>query len=184
MNITRCQNNHYFDIDKFVSCPHCANQMAETTVEDIFGKSQKNVDTAIPNIDSQKNYQKSTRNKTVGWLVCIGGAMLGESFILREGDNFIGRAGNMDVALVYETSVSRSKHAVITYEANKNACILHSPKNSGQTFCNNKVVKVRRKLKNQDVITLGNCVLLFVALCSSSFMWENIPRREDAQTPL
>lgn len=176
MNITKCPKNHYFDSDKFVSCPHCANQKAEAVVEDILGNHQKNIDTAIPDLDIQKNSQKNCR-KTVGWLVCIDGAMLGESFILRDGDNFIGRAGNMDIPLLYEPSVSRKKHAVITYESNENVFHLHSPKHPEQTFCNHKTVKIKRKLKNRDIITLGDCTLMFVALCSSSFTWNDIPQK-------
>ena len=52
----------------------------------------------------------------VGWLVCIRGAYRGESFRLKSGRNFIGRAANMDIVLGADQSVSRLRHAAVVYD--------------------------------------------------------------------
>lgn len=171
MKLIKCENGHFYDSEKFLSCPHCANQMASVNVEDILGKNQNQINTAIPQAQSIQNYQKIAHGKTVGWLVCIDGTMLGESFVLREGDNFIGRAANMDIALIYEPTVSRENHAVITYDSSLNSYILYSLEHQDQTFCNNKKLKSRKSLKNRDTVTFGDCSFLFIAFCNASFRW-------------
>ena len=165
MNLIKCENGHFFDKEKFLSCPHCSNEQAGIKPEHLLGQNQHDIDTAIPydNMPVQR--------KTVGWLVCISGTVSGESFCLREGENHIGRAANMDIALLYEPTISRKTHAVITYKPEQNSCILY-PKNSAQTFCNGRVVKTKRPLKNRDVITLGTCTLVFIAFCDKVFSWD------------
>lgn len=178
MKLIKCENNHYFDSDKFISCPHCANQAINAEVSDILGMNQRQINTAVSHSQYRKEYRNVAMGKTVGWLVCIEGTMIGESFVLREGDNYIGRAENMDIPLLYESTVSREKHAVITYDPIQNSCVLYSQKHSDQTLCNRKNIKVKRTLKNRDVITLGDCSLLFVPLCNASFRWSKIETKQ------
>ncbi len=171
MNLIKCENNHFYDSEKFLSCPHCANKVAEPTVRDILGEEQKAVCTDPPEMYTALDPSKITTKKTVGWLVCISGNMLGESFILREGDNRIGRAASMDVSLAYEPTVSRDRHAIITYDSAHNSFVLRTSEHEGQILCNNKIIKNRKTIKNRDIITLGDCSLLFVALCGADFRW-------------
>lgn len=173
MKIVRCENDHLYDSEKFFSCPHCANQIAGATTEDILGRNQNQINTAIPPSLNKRDYQKIVHGKTVGWLVCIEGTMLGESFVLREGDNYIGRAANMDIALIYEPTVSREKHAIITYDSSHNSCVLFSPEHCDQTFCNNKKVKTKKTLKNRDIISLGDCSFYYIAFCNATFRWSD-----------
>lgn len=168
MHFIQCENNHYYS-DKLLSCPYCANQEANVGVEDIFGKQQQQIDTVILSRERMSNRQ-SHRN-TVGWLVCIEGDMVGESFVLREGENIIGRAAHMDVALLYESTVSREGHANIRYDGVKNHFMLYSLEPDRQIYCNNREVKHRKTLKDRDVISLGNCSLVFVAFCDNAFSW-------------
>lgn len=171
MNLIKCKNNHFYDSEKFLSCPHCANKVAEPTIKDILGEEQSAVCTDPPEMRPSFDSSNATTKKTVGWLVCISGNMLGESFILREGDNRIGRATSMDICLSYEPTVSRDRHAIITYNSARNAFVLHSSEHEEQILCNHKKIKNRKTIKNHDIITLGDCSLLFVALCGPDFCW-------------
>lgn len=172
MNLVKCEEGHFYDADKFLSCPHCANRIAEPEVDDFLGEKQRQVPTLPSDRDDVRGYRKAVLAKTVGWLVCIDGVMFGESFVLREGDNCIGRAENMDVPLTCEPTVSRNRHAIITYDRTRNSFLLHSPENMDRVLCNDKSMKKPKTLKNHDVITLGDCSLLFVALCDASFRWK------------
>lgn len=171
MNLIKCENEHFYDADKFLSCPHCSNQIAR--VHDQIGANQKQgkIDTKPPDTQTEEPIRENFLGKTVGWLVCVEGCVSGESFTLREGNNYIGRAAHMDISLIYEPTVSREKHAVITYDSADNSFSLSSPEHSDRTFCNGKAVYEKKVLKNRDFITLGDCSLLFVALCNSSFHW-------------
>ena len=112
MNLIRCPEGHYYNKEKFPSCPHCANVPAFS--EDIAEQSE--IETALPTPNAVKQIHHAFR-KTAGWLVCIKGTMLGESFPIWEGENHIGRSTTMDIILLYENSVSREDHACIEYHS-------------------------------------------------------------------
>lgn len=164
MNMAKCPQGHYYDKDKFPSCPHCDH----IPVVALSTADQTAVATAVPSGDIMKQVSR-TLPKTAGWLVCISGNMLGESFPVREGSNRIGRSAAMDIRLLYENTVSREDHALITYD----------PQEYSFTFTANAVARVNEQacdapilLKDRDMITLGNCRLMFVAFCNESFHWD------------
>ena len=115
----------------------------------------------------------------VGWLVCVKGQYVGESFNLKSGRNNIGRALNMDVPLPKEPSVSRDRHAVITFEPYKKSFILQSGESNGLTYLNGELVVTYNTLKNFDSIQLGQAEFKFMAFCGNEFSWdEYIGKRE------
>lgn len=171
MDLIKCENGHFFDAEKFLSCPHCSNVQAGIKAENLLGEEQYAISTAIPQ-DTDHPDNALSKRKTVGWLVCISGTALGESFCLREGENHIGRAANMDIALLHEPTVSRNTHAIIIYKTEQRSFIL-CPQNSSQTLCNDRVVKIKKTLKNRDVITLGTCAFVFIAFCGKTFSWSD-----------
>ncbi len=173
MKLTKCNNNHYYDTDKFLSCPHCANQQTGIPTEELLGQNQESIITQIPQAQDLSSYCQMSSRKTVGWLVCVKGSMVGESFVLKEGDNFIGRAGNMDIALIYEPSVSKENHALITYDSIKKSFLLQTASKDNLILCNNKTLKNTKSLRSRDIITLGSCILVFIPFCNASFSWEN-----------
>lgn len=177
MNLVKCENDHFYDSDKFLSCPHCANRIAEPEIEDVFGAGQEFIPTLPRDTQGGVGHPERVSGRTVGWLVCIDGVLLGESYVIREGENCIGRDAGMDVPLLYEPTVSRNRHAAITYDPARNSSVLHAQGNNGQVLCNGKDVKSRKTLKSHDVITLGSCSLLFIALCGAQFRWSEEEER-------
>lgn len=171
MNLIKCDNEHFYDADKFVFCPHCANQITGTCTPAGASANQGQISTKPPDPQDGGKFREDIAGRTVGWLVCVDGTVPGESFTIREGYNYIGRAANMDICLLYEPTVSRDKHAVILFDPIDNSCVLSSPEHSDRTFCNDRSVTAKKVLKDRDIITLGDCSLLFVSLCDSSFRW-------------
>lgn len=178
MYLIKCEKQHYYDSDKFVSCPHCANEVAGVKLTDLTGRLQQDVDTASP-----EETADISRPKTAGWLVCTQGLLLGESYILREGENHIGRAAHMDIRLTKEPSVSRENHAVITFLPENNSFFLSSETHADTVRLNGKPLPENslpdRKtdsgsalLKHGDLISLGACTLMFIPLCGNGFSWE------------
>ena len=158
MNLIKCKNGHFYDSEKFLSCPHCSNEQAGIEAQNLLGQDQHDINTDIPQSSGYPG-QVSAHGKTVGWLVCISGAVLGESFCIREG-----------------ATVSRKTHAVITYEPEQNSCILY-PQKSSQTICNDRVIKRKKTLKNRDVVVFGTCTFIFIAFCGTAFSWEDYTSR-------
>lgn len=172
MKLTKCKNNHYYDGNKFPSCPHCINQKAAPRFSGILGLQQKKIPTKSPLLSEEIHYPALSQNNTVGWLVCLSGQMKGESFSLREGENRIGRSSNMDVSLFKEPSISRDTHAIISYSSDQNQFTLSAPNYSAALCCNGVPLKEPCFLSSKDQLQLGNCRLLFVPLCDETFNWK------------
>lgn len=121
-------------------------------------------------------YYDTPDNKepVAGWLVCVKGSYVGESFELHSGKNHIGRSLNMTVALAKEKTVSREKHATITFDPVAKQFFLQAGDSSGLTYLNGKLLLVPDTLKKYDLITLGECSLIFVPLCGENFDWDKI----------
>jgi hypothetical protein len=174
MNLIKCENEHYFDADKFDSCPHCANQAVGVEPDKLLGEQQQKIETAKPADNVSNDYQKSVHRPCVGWLVCISGEMKGDSFTLYSGTNHIGRAANMDVTLFREPTVSRIDHAVIKYEDTDNTFKLTTDaKNVAPVLRNQKLVKREQHLQPRDLIQLGECILCFLPFCDENFTWSD-----------
>ena len=168
MNMIKCEKEHIYDADKFDSCPHCANIKAGVNIPDMLGKEQSEIGTLIPAEEKKNNYRMRLSRNTVGWLVCTSGTMKGESFVLREGENAIGRAQHMDVVLSEEPTVSRNKHAVIVYEK---PFVYRLERTSDHVLHNGKSCQSSQTLSSRDRIQLGDCELIFIPLCDGTFSW-------------
>lgn len=168
MNLIKCEKGHYYNKEKFPSCPHCAN--IPTFACDTAKQSE--IETALPNQDTIKQFHQTLR-KTTGWLVCTKGTMLGESFVLWEGINHIGRSSSMDVSLLYENSVSREDHACIEYHSDDCSFILTVPNHDNIVMHNDKRVSKPVCLQDHDTITLGESCLTFIPFCDKRFSWNN-----------
>lgn len=174
MKLTKCENNHYYDGTKFASCPHCINQKTAPHFSSILGLRQKKIPTKAPMpSDSDEVTYPSLHHNTVGWLVCLSGAMRGESFPIWEGENRIGRSSNMDIVLFREASVSRENHASITYSPEAGSFLLAAPGYSASILLNDIPLEQASTLSAKDRIQLGGCLLLFVPLCDGAFNWND-----------
>ncbi len=198
MRLEKCPNNHYYDADKYASCPHCAaaNGAAKETVAvqdtgddgvtQTLGANPAPVHAPIsspkeepPKLfdgDDQQTiglFQKKIgMEPVVGWLICTKGKHFGEDFRLKSGKNFIGRSDRMDIALTGEASVSREKHAIIVFEP-KRCMFLAQPGDSKELFyLNDEVVLSPIQLKKNDLLQVGEAVLMFIPCCDDAFNWE------------
>lgn len=107
----------------------------------------------------------------VGWLVCVEGVEKGRDYRLHADNNYIGRDPSMDVCISGDETISRARHAVITYDFESKTFYL-TPKDGRSNPClNGKPVMTMVELKANDRIRLGQTTLLFFPLCSDAFDW-------------
>jgi hypothetical protein len=114
----------------------------------------------------------------VGWLVCVSGVYIGNSFHIYAGKNTIGRGSDNRLVLAEDCGISRSKHAIIVYEPKKRNFFLQPGDSKGLTYLNDDYVDQTVKLKPRDLIEIGSTKLLFVPLCDDSFSWEDYLNKE------
>lgn len=240
MNLKRCENGHFYDADKFASCPHCqpssgagnptqgmgvAGDGGSAVTIPGTGGYMASVESVTPGItapqtapqtipgggmagglagglasdireamtvpetpgnatvaddDSKTVYFGNTfgavqgSEPVVGWLVCVKGDYYGQSFVLKTGRNFIGRASNMDIVLAKDNSVSRDRHAIVLYEPKKREFLAQPGDSRSLFYLNDDVVLMTERLSKGDILTLGNTKLMFVPCCGPDFGWDDI----------
>ena len=135
---------------------------------------------AMSNDDSKQEKAGSAPRPTdpvVGWLVCIKGKHLGESFCIYAGANSIGREDSNRIVLSKDPSVSRSKHAILTFEPKHSDFYLKPGESSGLTYVNDEFISETKKLAARDIIEIGYSQLMLIPLCGESFSWEEYLKR-------
>lgn len=116
---------------------------------------------------------KAGTDPVVGWLVCIEGPDRGKDFRIHAERNFIGRNASMHIVLTDET-VSRDKHAILTYNPKKSNFRLQAGESSRMVYVNDEDVDAAVDLNPYDTIELGRTKLKFVPFCGSDFMWKEL----------
>ena len=187
--LVRCEHGHFYDGAKYDNCPHCSNtKKPNETVfigreyKDIMTDANAKNDSGVAVINSSvqdkkeqtmQYFQKSIGTEpVVGWLVCVKGLHFGEDFRIKSGRNFIGRSGNNHISLSADTSVSREKHAVLTYDAINNQFLIQPDDSAELCYLNDEPVLVPTKLTINDRITVGESELMFIPFCSDAFTWQ------------
>ena len=210
MKLSTCPKGHFYDADKYASCPYCVPQDEAEAVTEALNVTMEDFSTGAPStgassagaVQQPVSVQRRTAfvntavsgweepeedenctvgyyaqvigvEPVVGWMVCIKGAYRGESFKLKSGRNFIGRAANMDIVLGADQSVSRLRHAAVVYDPKSRAFIVAAGDARELCYLNGEVVVTSQKLKAYDVLTLGNTELMLIPLCGEKFSWDD-----------
>ena len=84
----------------------------------------------------------------------------------------VGRASDMDICLKGDDSVSRTKHAIITYEPKERKFFAQPGESHELFYVNDNVVLTSAELKDRDEISVGKTKLVFVPFCDSKYGWE------------
>lgn len=233
MNLKRCENGHFYDGDKFQSCPHCAavgggqqqatmpyaengsgynTAMTEPVTMPMYAPKEQpaaggypmqpqmmeqpagglSLQDAVSRAITAPSPMQQDEEKTVslyqyqnhadpvaGWLVCIEGTDFGSSFTVKSGRNFIGRASHMDIVLQGDHSISREKHAIILYEPKRREFIAQAGESRELFYLNDEVVLNPVRLKQHDILTIGNTRLMFFPCCGEDFSWDDFKKEEE-----
>ncbi|MDE6035158.1 MAG: FHA domain-containing protein [Ruminococcus sp.] len=252
MKLVRCPENHYFDSEKFKSCPDCRNKKYShmkykadssdyseglgekqsdeesgdtlTRAENVFDsdETEENQDMTlteilpesavtgsyediIPEISLSLNQKKKLslseeveessctvyikheteddektvslyhvdgKEPVVGWLVGVKGVYFGESFNLKAGQNFIGRAVNMNIKLSKDNTVSRQYHAGIIFDPETVQFFITPGQSNGLTYLNGQLLLIPTKLEPHDTIRIGKGFYMFMPFCDNAFSWD------------
>lgn len=200
MNLQKCENGHFYDADKYQTCPHCQQMNDDQKTIGMTVPNDQPAPSVTPTMPQQpfayaggntpSDDQKTvgifshtiSGNKgtqpVVGWLVGIQGECMGQSFQLREGKNFVGRAEDMDVVIRGDLAVARHRHACVIFEPRAGIFYAQPGESHELFYLNDNVVLNSEILKSHDVITLGETSLMFIPLCGPDFSWDKYRNKE------
>lgn len=106
-----------------------------------------------------------------GWLVCIEGKKKGKDFKIQSERNFIGRSKGNHICLEFDSSISKDRHAILTYDLKTNSFWIQIGEGLSSIYLNDQIVLTPMILHPYDVITIGETNLSFVPFCTESFKW-------------
>lgn len=191
MSIVRCPKGHFFDNEKYDSCPNCVeSKRPEWQLEDektvslnAFGKEMMKpvylTSEELPKQsvkgtwDSEKTVALSgydAKELIVGWLVCVCGEMRGRDYRLYAGFNRIGKEIGSDIC-IQDKEISGESHCSVVYDE-KGGTFYLVPGKGTITFLNEKSVQEAVKLQEGDQIGIGKSILEFVPFCKGEHTWK------------
>jgi hypothetical protein len=175
----QCQFGHFYTVRKGYStaCPICAESEDSLNKTRIFDNKTRIIPETTPfhtnagkTIGAYANLATATE-PVVGWVACTKGPHAGQDWRLIAGRNSVGRSTDHAVALVQDSSVSRERHAFITFDPKHKRFRVQPGDSSGLVYLNGEEVAVPTEIKPYDLIEVGKTGLVFVALVSESFSW-------------
>ena len=186
----RCDNGHYYDPKKHAAgCPYCGAAI------DIPALLSIRIGSPVAGEGDAKTRPYGTKipptagvgddaptrvfspggttaiDPVVGWLVNAHGLEKGMDYRIRSENNTIGRSKDMYICISGDESISRERHAVITFDPQQNAFHLSPGEGRGLVYVNGEVLLAHRKLQAYDRIQLGKTKLIFVPFCGDKFTW-------------
>lgn len=202
MNLIRCSQGHFYDSDRYPTCPHCGTgyqapnpdatvsagpgalntrrEEMPSTMSAPRGGARLPLGGPIDNDETVSFYKSAIgMEPVVGWLVCVEGSSLGRDYRLISGRNFIGRGKDQNVCIEGDNSVSRSRHAIVVYEPRGNQFLVQPGESRELCYLNDELVLSPMRLRQNDVLTLGSTKLMFIPCCSETFKWSTEENGEE-----
>ncbi|MBS1247654.1 MAG: hypothetical protein H6R48_443 [Proteobacteria bacterium] len=185
----RCPQGHYYDPTRYSRCPACgipdldvqptrgrAATEGDAAPADDIAKTRGRDQPARPGAGEGRTVglirKRTGLDPVVGWLVCIAGPDKGRDYRIHSERNFLGRDPSMDLCIGGDDTISRNKHAILSFNPETQHFKILPGEGRGITYCNGEEVDSPRELQSHDVLRLGQTQLLFVPLCDDRFHWD------------
>ncbi len=198
MELIECVKGHYYDKDKYSTCPFCSG---ETGIDrsvgfgDDEGKTLSYDESKDKEVTQAFDWNKNTPadptssgtteananpfgavpserfEPVVGWLVCVEGPERGRDYRLLAGKNYIGRSVTMDVSIPDDNRISRDRHCAVIYDP-RSYMFFVTPGDSALTTVNGEALLMPKAIKDNDVLTCGDTKLCFISFCKEGRDWE------------
>lgn len=151
MMIERCPQGHFFDGNRYASCPYCPREPEPAKAQ----------------------------YPAVGWVVCTQEPWRGRDFRLHSGYNLLGSGPSSDVCISWDSELTPEGDAIICYDEELKL-FSFGPRSRGLPVrVNGKMVMDAVVLAPGDRLTVGSTALLFVPLCGKDFRWDAPEKKED-----
>ncbi|MGI5899641.1 MAG: FHA domain-containing protein [Christensenellales bacterium] len=178
MQMKQCERGHFYNSLRHERCPYCSGEADfQSSFADAIPSVTLRADAPMPQKPRNDGVtvavieQQTGIDPVVGWLIALNGESRGKDFRLHAENNFIGRDPRMDVCLLDDISVSRNKHAVISYDTLSGKFYLSVAQGRSIMRVNGEPMLSTKELSAYDEIIIGNTRLMFYPLCSDRFQW-------------
>ena len=185
MQTESCSNGHYYDSNKYNTCPYCDESKPtlyqridelneETQVLSMSKKQEMNTEPIDSETTQMLQKTKTKVLELVGWIVITSEEGKFKAYTISYGMNRIGRSSSNDISIENgDVSISREKHASIIYDFENNLFFIQHHEGKYLTYLNGQMIYALTSLKAYDKIKIGRTEFVFVPLCGDDFRWNN-----------
>jgi hypothetical protein len=161
MKLTKCENGHFYDSDKYPECPYCNTDLLRDRSIVRTGEAEQPaaVKTAAP------------AGPVTGWLVVLDGPAKGRDLRLGVGRSFLGLdADGTPVTLSADAPLS-TRRAVLVYDEEKSAFTLLPGSSQELCYLGGDAVLTPQPLTGGETLRMGGAAMKFVPFCGAEFHW-------------
>lgn len=158
MKLTKCEQGHYFDADKYPACPYCNTELQTESV--IVRTSEASpAETGVPG------------GPVAGWLVVLDGPAKGRDLRLGVGRSFLGLdAAGTPVTLSPDAPLG-VRQAAVAYDAAAGIFTLLPGSSQELCYLAGQALLEPQPLTGGEELKLGEATLRFVPFCDGTFPW-------------
>ncbi|WP_300277958.1 hypothetical protein [uncultured Subdoligranulum sp.] len=159
MKLTKCEQGHFYDGDKFPACPYCNTDLQTETAIVHTSEAPTAAEAAAPD------------GPVAGWLVVLDGPARGRDLRLGVGRSFLGLdAAGTPVTLSPDAPLG-VRQAVVVYDPEADAFTLLPGSSQELCYLAGQAVLEAQPLAGGEELRLGQSALRFVPFCGSGFRW-------------
>lgn len=189
MKFIQCKNHHYYDSEKYDSCPYCSPSALNTEALSDTAEVEDGDKTLSLEFDEEDNtvsYESEILDgdertigiyditgevdKVTGWLVCVEGRNKGASYRIGFGRNFIGRALDMDISFSEDSGVSRKNHGMIVFDDRTSE--FYVVPGAGVIFVDGQPLESAQQLEEDMILGIGEGKYQFIPYCTKRRGWK------------
>ncbi|UWP69125.1 hypothetical protein NQ490_04530 [Subdoligranulum variabile] len=158
MKLTKCEQGHFYDGDKYPACPYCNTDLQ--------------TETAIVQTSEAPAAQSAAPDGPVaGWLVVLDGPARGRDLRLGVGRSFLGLDAAAAPVTLSPDAPLGARQATVVYDDQADAFTLLPGSSQELCYLAGEAVLEPRPLTGGEELRLGSNTLRFVPFCGGGFRW-------------
>ena len=161
MKLTKCEQGHFYDSDKYPACPYCNTDLQ--TESAIVHTSAAGPEPAAE--------AGSPDGPVTGWLVVLDGPARGRDLRLGVGRTFLGLDQAAAPVTLSPDAPLGARQAAVAYDAATGAFTLLPGSSQQLCYLNGKALLEPQPVAGGEELKLGDATLRFVPFCDSRFRW-------------
>lgn len=158
MKLTKCEQGHFYDGDKYPACPYCNTDLQKETA--IVHTSE------IPPAEAV-----DPEGPVTGWLVVVDGPARGRDLRLGIGRSFLGLDAAAAPVTLSPDAPLGARQAIVVYDAEADAFTLLPGSSQALCYLAGQAVLEPQPLTGGEELKLGASTLRFVPFCGDGFRW-------------
>ena len=181
MKLSKCDNGHFFDSDKYPECPYCNTALLKDSGSGIVVPAHAAGDAGAPGVPLAP---ATPEGPVTGWLVVLNGIKGGCDYRLGEGRSFFGldpANENAPTPLSPDAPLS-ARLLIIAYDPATAEFTALPGAGQALVYLNGKAILTPQLLKSNDELNLGDARLRFIAFCGN-FRWPKAVRQNKKLAP-